>query len=226
MRRKILLLLLLLTFVLGCRVADWLAAGTPYPTPRSRTPTAGPSLAAPSRAPSPQTSNTTVPTPTNPPAGTLLPAPTLIAPAPGTQLAPLSRIQFEWTWTRPLAPNEYFDVQIAKDNPANMASIGCTRGPNFAYTLPGAGTFFWRVLVKSGAATPPVCAAQNDVSLPSEARPVIAQISAPTLPPVNPTATSILPTRPQPTQAQPTATNPQPTATQRPQPTPTTRPYP
>jgi hypothetical protein len=116
----------------------------------------------------------------------------------------LSRVEFAWTWTRPLAPNEYFDVQIAKDNPANMASIGCTRGPNFSYTLPGVGTFFWRVVVKSGAATPPVCAAQNDVSLPSEARPILAQPSAP----VNPT----LP--------------PQPTATVPPQPTPTTGHYP
>ena len=110
------------------------------------------------------------PTSTNAPI-VLMEPPQLNLPGAHASYGYRSPVILTWTFDRPLAPDEYFEIQLSRQG-TDPGDFGCTQAKTFEIVKPPMdyGWYQWRILVRRGTLQGDQCTPQADLSRPSEIR--------------------------------------------------------
>ncbi|GEM_PF-5305488 len=134
----------------------------PSPTPRlPATATALPTVTAPRIATATATSTSIA----------LLAAPQLTQPSARASFGWNAPVILAWTWERALQAEEYFQVQLSRED-AEPRDLACIPATTYVIAQPpqGYGWYQWRVVARRGRLQGDQCAPQFDLSRPSEIR--------------------------------------------------------
>jgi hypothetical protein len=105
------------------------------------------------------------------PSASLTPAapPTLVEPRDKSSFPAKEAVTLKWSWTRALAADEYFEIQLTGFRSPIPQDWMCTR--ESAFTIPTAplelGYYAWAIVVRRGVIDNAGCHAQGEVTLPS-----------------------------------------------------------
>lgn len=96
-------------------------------------------------------------------------APILIAPKDRSSFSSKETVTLSWTWIRPLAEDEFFEIQLGDFRTTVVQDWGCTKENKNTFLFPpkDQGYYNWRIVVRKGIIDREGCHSQGDVSLPS-----------------------------------------------------------